>query len=104
MKQALAASSIPVPENTRNRPKRQPQRMNNSINKGTLGAVRPGDILTLQHSRFRVLSSQRAEDLVTLELDDTPEQPLTLIGIPSMAVNVESGKDSRATPRDPGGQ
>ena len=78
--------------------------MKNSIDKGTLEAVRLGDILTLQHSRFRVLSAQRDADLVTLELDDTPEQPLTLIGIPSMAVNVESGKDSRATPRDPGGQ
>ena len=78
--------------------------MKNSINKGTLEAVHPGDILTLQDSRFRVLSSQRDADLITLELDDTPEQPLTLIGIPSMAVNVESGEDSRATPRDPGGQ
>jgi hypothetical protein len=68
-----------------------------------LGSVRPGDALTLQHSRFRVLSSQREAGLVTLELDDAPERPLTLIGVPSMAVHIEPGHDSLATPEDPQG-
>ena len=76
--------------------------MKNGINAGTrLEAVRPGDILTLQHSRFRVLTSDRDKDLVTLELDDAPEQPLTLIGLRGMAVSVESRHDSGATPEDP---
>lgn len=76
--------------------------MKKSINTGTrLETVRPGDILALQHSRFRVLTSQRDEDLVTLELDDAPEQPLTLIGLPGICVNVASRRDSGATPEDP---
>lgn len=64
--------------------------MKNSISKGTLEAVRPGDVLVLQGSRFRVLSTQREAGIVTLELDDAPDQPLTLVGVTSMAVNVES--------------
>lgn len=54
---------------------------NGNIKETRLEAVRPGDTLTLQRFRFRVLSSQREADLVTLELDDAPEQPLTLIGV-----------------------
>lgn len=79
--------------------------MKNGNNKEIrLEAVCPGDILTLQRFRFRVLSSQREADLVTLELDDAPEEPLTLIGVPSMAVNIESRHDSRAKPGNPDGQ
>ncbi|QCO98362.1 hypothetical protein FCN77_12505 [Arthrobacter sp. 24S4-2] len=74
--------------------------INNEIR---LAAVRPGDVLTVHHSRFRVLSSQREAGLVTLELDDAPEHPLTLIGVPSMAVQVEPDHDSLAVPRDPEG-
>ncbi|WLQ05823.1 hypothetical protein [Arthrobacter oryzae] len=63
------------------------------MNQGTqLEAVRPGDVLILQRSRFRVLSSQHDADLVTLELDDEPEQPMILIGVPSMPVVVEAGR------------
>ena len=64
--------------------------MKNSISKGTLEAVRPGDVLVLQGNRFRVLSTQREADIVTVELDDAPDQPLTLVGLTSTAVNVES--------------
>lgn len=79
--------------------------MKNGVNNGTrLEAVRPGDILTLQRSRFHVLSTQCDEDLVTLELDDAPERSLTLIGIAAMAVNVESSQNSGATPGHPDGQ
>lgn len=79
--------------------------MKNSNNKRTrLEAVRPGDILTLQRDRFRVLSAQQEADLVTLLLDDTPREPLTLIGVPSMAVNVESGNNGLDTAADPDGQ
>lgn len=71
--------------------------MKNGNNDETpLVAVRPGDTLTLKRFRFRVLSSQRESGLVTLELDDAPEQPLTLIGVPSMAVNIECRNDSHA--------
>ena len=91
MKQALAAV-IPVPENTPGMGQRQATTMKNGINEGTrLEAVRPGDILTLQHSSFRVLSSQRDEDLVTLILDDAPQQPLTFIGLRGTAVCINSG-------------
>ena len=64
--------------------------MKNSSGKGTLESVRLGDVLILQRGRFRVLSMQRKAGVVTLELDDAPDQPLTLIGVPSMAVKVES--------------
>jgi hypothetical protein len=59
-----------------------------------LGAVRPGDVLTLQQDHFRVLTSQRRAGVMTLELEDAPEHPLTLIGVPSMTVTLESRSDS----------
>ena len=101
MKQALAAV-IPIPENNRNGARDGPLSMKNGINEGTrLEAVCPGDILTLRHSRFRVLTSQRDHVLVTLELDDAPEHPLTLIGLPGMAVSIEPRHDGGAAPEDP---
>ena len=102
MKQPLAAV-IPIPENTPGRGQRQAKTMKNSINEGTrLEIVRAGDILILQHSSFRVLSSQRDEDLVTLILDDVPQQPLTFIGLPGTAVCVNSGLDTDGeTPVNP---
>lgn len=103
MKQALAAV-IPVPENTGTGAKDGQRSMKNGINQGTrLEAVRPGDILTLQNSRFRVLTSQRAKDLVTLELEDTPEQPCTFIGLPGAAVNIEPRYDGGSPSQDPVG-
>lgn len=73
--------------------------MRNGINKGTrLAAVRPGDVLTLQRSRFRVLSARCDADLVTLKLDDAPDRPLTLIGVAAMAVDVEASPDGGAAP------
>ena len=77
--------------------------MKNAINAGTrLEAVRPGDILSLQRNSFRVLSSQRDNDLVTLELDDAPGQPMTLIGLTGTAINIESHHDSAGqTPTNP---
>lgn len=72
-------------------------------NETRLEAVRAGDTLTLRRFRFRVLSSRLQEDLVTLELDDASEQPLTLIGIPSMAVTIESLHESQAAPGGPDG-
>ncbi len=78
--------------------------MKNGNKETRLEAVRPGDTLTLKSFRFRVLSSQRESGLVTLELDDASEQPLTLIGVPSMAVNIESRYDGRATRESPDGQ
>lgn len=77
--------------------------MKNTNNAGTrLEAVRPGDMLTLQRNSFRVLTSQRDNDLVTLELDDAPGQPMTLIGLPSTAVNIESHHDGDGqTPANP---
>ncbi|MDR6508552.1 hypothetical protein [Arthrobacter oryzae] len=74
---------------------------NGNHKKTLLEAVRPGDVLTLQRFHFRVLSSHRQEDLVTLELDGAPEQSLTLIGVPSMAVNIESPQDRQAAPWSP---
>lgn len=72
-------------------------------NETRLEAVRAGDTLTLQRFRFRVLSSHLQDDLVTLELNDAPEQPLTLIGIPSMAVTIESPHESQSAPGSPDG-
>jgi hypothetical protein len=104
MKQALAAPVIPVPESTPDGRRDRPKRMKNGNNKETLlEAVRPGDVLTLKRFHFQVLSSQRQDDLVTLELDDSPEQPLTLIGVPSMAVSIEPRHDSQTTPCGPDG-
>lgn len=102
MKQTLAAV-IPIPENTPGMGQRQATTMKNSINEGTrLEAVGPGDILTVQHSSFRVLSSQRDEGLVTLILDDGPHQPLTFIGLPGTAVCIVPGSDAVGeTPTNP---
>jgi hypothetical protein len=58
-----------------------------------LDSVHTGDILTLQRSRLRVLSCQRDAGLVTLELEDAPDHPMTLIGTASMTVTVEPGHD-----------
>jgi hypothetical protein len=67
-----------------------------------LESIRCGDTLILQEGRYRVLSSQADAGLVTVELEnDAPHQPPTLIGVPSMPVNVESSHDSRRAPGDP---
>ena len=92
MKQALAAPVIPVPESTRERAREtRPRRMKNGVNNGTrLEAVRPGDVLTLQALPVpRPVVAMRRRTMVTLELDDAPERPLTLIGVAAMAVSVE---------------
>ncbi len=101
MKQALTAV-IPVPENTWIGARDGHGSMKKDITPETrLEAVRPGDILTLQHSRFRVLTSERSKGLVTLELDGEHDHPLTLIGLPGMAVSFESRYDGTATPMTP---
>ena len=102
MKQALAAV-IPIPENTPGMGQRQATTLKNGINEGTrLEAVRPGDILTLQHCSFRVLNSQRDEGRVTLILDDGSQQPLTFIGLPGTAVRISPGLEAVGeTPTDP---
>jgi hypothetical protein len=61
-----------------------------------LGSVRPGDVLSLQQIHFRVLSSQRHAGVMTLELEDTAEHSMTLVGIPGMPVTIESRYDRRA--------
>ena len=65
--------------------------MNNEAHYTTrLKAVRPGDMLTLQRQRFRVLTSQHDDGLITLELEDTPDHPITLIGVVNMKVTIET--------------
>ena len=65
--------------------------MNNDAHNTTrLKAVRPGDVLALQRQRFRVLTSQQDDGLITLELEDTPDHPITLIGVANMHVAIEN--------------
>lgn len=64
--------------------------VNNPATKLTrLEAVHPGDVLTLQHNRFTVLTAQRDAGLVTLELQDTADKSSTLIGVATMQVTIE---------------
>jgi hypothetical protein len=66
-----------------------------------LDSVHAGDILTLQRSCMRVLSSQRDADLVTLELEDTPDHPMTFIGAASLTVTIEPGQETQTQAGQP---
>jgi hypothetical protein len=89
MQQAVGGPSTPSSLKQGRAAKNEPCTMKNAQNTVQLEAVRPGDVLALHDNRFHVLTSQQHAGLVTLELEDLPDHPLTLIGVAGMKVTIE---------------
>jgi hypothetical protein len=88
MRQPVAGVTFPLPRGTRGRFMGRLTAIKNIVDDTVhLKAVRAGDIVRFGGISMRVLSAERQAGLVTLELEDQPARPMTLVGLPDMPVH-----------------